>query len=123
MACPYTRARALCQQVGENPDLFPVLWGLWRFYLVRAEYQTARELAAPCLSLAQGVHDPALLLGAHYALGATVYLLGELMPARAHLEQGLALYDRQQHHQLAFRYGMDLGVWCLAYVAWHHWLL
>jgi predicted ATPase len=97
--------------------------GLWRFYLVRAEYQTARKLAEQCLSLAQGVHDPALLLGAHYALGATVYLLGELTPARTHLEQGLALYDRQQYHQLAFRYGMDLGVWCLSYVAWHYWLL
>jgi predicted ATPase len=119
----YTRARELCQQVGETPELFPVLWGLWRFYLVRAEYQTARELAEQCLSLAQRVHDPALLLAAHYALGATVYLLGELTPARAHLEQGIALYDRQQHHHLAFSYGMDLGVYCLSYVAWPLWKL
>ena len=29
----YTRARELCQQVGETPQLFPVLWGLWVFYL------------------------------------------------------------------------------------------
>jgi predicted ATPase len=43
--------------------------------------------------------------------------------ARAHLEQGLALYDRQQHYHLAFRYGMDLGVWCLSYVAWPLWKL
>ena len=33
----YTRARELCQQVGETPQLFPVLWGLWLFYLVRGE--------------------------------------------------------------------------------------
>ena len=26
----YARARELCQQVGETPQLFPVLWGLWR---------------------------------------------------------------------------------------------
>src|SRR5262249_2240671 len=65
----YARARALAQQVGESPDLFPVLWGLWRFYLVRAQYQTARELAEQCLSLAQRVHDSALLLLAHLALG------------------------------------------------------
>ena len=31
----YTRARELCQQVGETPQLFPVLFGLWQFYLVR----------------------------------------------------------------------------------------
>src|SRR5712691_1248298 len=28
----YTHARALCQQVGETPELVPVLFGLWRFY-------------------------------------------------------------------------------------------
>ena len=28
----YTQARALCQQVGETPELVPVLFGLWRFY-------------------------------------------------------------------------------------------
>ena len=39
----YTRARELCQQVGETPQLFPVLWGLWLFYLARGELQTARS--------------------------------------------------------------------------------
>ena len=33
----YARARELCRQVGETPQLFPVLAGLWRFYLVRGE--------------------------------------------------------------------------------------
>jgi TOMM system kinase/cyclase fusion protein len=114
----YARARALSQQVGESPELFPVLWGLWRFYLVRAEYETARELGEQCLSLAQRVQDSALLLLARLALGGTMYLVGELPPARAHLEQGLALYAPQQHRALAFHYGLDLGVWCLSYVAW-----
>ena len=29
----YTQAYALCQQVGETPELVPVLSGLWRYYL------------------------------------------------------------------------------------------
>ena len=37
----YTRARALCRQVGESPQLFPVLGGLIAFYLNRGRYQTA----------------------------------------------------------------------------------
>ncbi len=32
----YARARELCQQVGETPQLFPVLWGLCVFYTVRS---------------------------------------------------------------------------------------
>jgi len=119
----YTRARALCQQVGETPQLFPVLWGLWRFYFVQAKYQIARELGEQCLSLAQRVQDQALLLVAHYALGITVCFLGEVTLARTHLEQGLTLYAPQEHRHLAFRYGLDLGVWCLSYVSWPLWLL
>ncbi len=49
----YVRARALCQQVGESPQLFPVQLGLWVFYNVRAEYHTARDLAEQMLTLAQ----------------------------------------------------------------------
>jgi predicted ATPase len=119
----YARARELSQQVEESPELFPVLWGLWRFYFVRAEYQTARDLAEQCLSLAQRVHDTALLLLAHQVLGATVYYRGEVTLGRVHLEQGLALYDPQEHRPLAVRYGLDLGVWCLSYVAHPLWLL
>src|SRR5262249_44338982 len=119
----YARARELAQQVEEGPELFPIVWGLWRFYFVRTEYQTARELAEQCLSLAQRVHDTALLLLAHQVLGATAYYLGEVPLGRVHLEQGLALYDPQEHRPLAFRYGLDLGVWCLSYAAIPLWLL
>src|SRR5207244_3640306 len=110
-------------QVGETPQLCPVLFGLWRFYLVRAEYQTARELAEQCFSLAQRVHDSALLLEAHFALGVSLLWLGEMAPAHAHLEQSIALYDPQEHRVLAFRAGIDLEVWGLSHAAWALWLL
>ncbi len=119
----YARARELCQQVGETPQLFWVLGGLWQFYLVRAEYQTARELGEQLLSLAQSVQDPALLLAAHRALGEPLFLLGELALARAHQEQGIALYNLQQHRSLAFLYGLDPGVMCLNHAANVLWLL
>ena len=40
----YDRARELCAQVGDTPQLFPALWGLWLFYTMRGELLTAREL-------------------------------------------------------------------------------
>src|SRR5262249_31293899 len=42
----YTRARELCRQVGETPQLFPVLLGLRLFYSARAEHKTAGELGS-----------------------------------------------------------------------------
>jgi predicted ATPase len=119
----YTRARELCRQIGETPQLYPVLQGLWGFYLGRAQYQTARELGEQCLTLAQRVQDPALLMPSYNALGETLRLLGEFAPARAYLEQGLTLYDPQQHRSLAFLHGVDPGVDCLSIAAFVLWYL
>jgi predicted ATPase len=66
----YTQAYALCQQVGETPELFPVLFGLWRFYNNRAQLHTAREIGETLLRLAQHANDPTLAVVAHQALGA-----------------------------------------------------
>jgi predicted ATPase len=119
----YARARALCQQVGETPQLFQVLRGLWYFYLHRMELQTARELGEHLLTLAQQVGDSALLLEAHSVLGNTLNYLGEFTASQAHLAQGIALYDPQQHRAHAFRYGRDPGVVCRYYASVTLWYL
>jgi class 3 adenylate cyclase/predicted ATPase len=119
----YSQARALCQQVGEAPELAPVLLGLWLFYLVRPQLHTARELGETLLRLAQRAHDPALSIVAHYALGVTRFFLGGLPAARTHLEEGIAIYTPDQCGAPVFRIGYDLGVGCRAYAARTLWLL
>src|SRR5258705_10780786 len=47
----YARARALCAQVGETPQLFPTLWGLWRFYKDPGGVSTAREVREQIITL------------------------------------------------------------------------
>jgi predicted ATPase len=69
------------------------------------------------------IQDSAFLVVAHRALGNTLYHLGELARARDHLEQGMALYDPQQHRSLAFLYGQDLAVICRAWDALTLWML
>jgi TOMM system kinase/cyclase fusion protein len=119
----YTQARALCQQVGETPELVPVLFGLWRFYLVRSQLHTARELGDTLLRLARHADDPALAVLAHYALGFTWFNLGALPVARQHLEEAIARYTPDQHRAPIFRIGQDPGVGCRAYAARTLWLL
>ena len=100
----YTRARELCQQVGETRQLFPVLFGLRAFHHVRGEFLAARELGEQLLGLAQREQDPALIVEAYWALGNTLFHLGEFGAAQAHLEQSLTLYDAQRHHSHMFLY-------------------
>ena len=119
----YARARALCRELGDTPQLFPVLHGLWRFYVNRAEFQTARELGEQLLTLAQHLRDRALLLDAHRAVGQTAFWLGDMTRSRAHMEQGIALYNAQQSPTHAVLYVSDSGVVCRSFVAWALWLL
>jgi TOMM system kinase/cyclase fusion protein len=118
----YVRARELCQQVGDAAQLFAVLHGLWLVHLVRGELQMAYELGEQLLRLAQRTHDTTLLMEAHRALGASLFLRGELTPAGTHLEQGSRLYNVERHRALATHYGQDSGVVCLGYAAWTLWL-
>ena len=117
----FTRARELCQLVGDTPQLGPVLWGLQRFHFMRAEHRTAQELAAQLLSLAQHAPAPALLLAAHTALGGALWVQGHLTAAREHLVPELPLVEVPQRRALAFRYGVDPGVLRPVFTAYTLW--
>jgi class 3 adenylate cyclase/predicted ATPase len=120
----YTRARELCEQLGDSPELFPALFGLWLMHLLRGELRKAYELAEPLMRLAQSAHDPALLLYARFAPGDTSFWMGEFLSAKEQLEIAITLYDPERHRLLAFRYGgADAMVMCLSHAAWILWLL
>jgi predicted ATPase len=119
----YSRAHYLCQHLEEPHKLFPALRGLWNYYNVRAEYQTSHGLSEQLLALARQVQDPAMLVAAHHALGATLFSLGAVAPAHTHCAQGIELYDPQQYRAYVFLYGVDSGVVCHRYAAWALWYL
>ena len=120
----YTRAHVLCRELGESPDLFPALWGLFLFRIARGEIQTALNLGGQLLGLAQRAQDPALLLQAHHALGPTYTLVGDWASARTHLDQAIAHYDPREHRTHAFLYGgHDPCVCCLGFAAKSLWML
>jgi predicted ATPase len=122
----YARARVLCAQVGETPQLFPMLRGLGTFYHSRGALQTALELGEQLLRLATQADAPTPRLVAHDQLGATLFYLGDYAAARTHLEQGIAHTDRMGQRTLLVHYHAHgtscLGrvvnaLWCLGYPA------
>jgi len=99
----YSRARELCERLGDPPELFPALWGLWLIHLLRGELRGGYELAEQLLTRAQGARDPALLMYAHVALGNTLLFMGHLLSARERLELAISLYDPERQRPIAFR--------------------
>jgi class 3 adenylate cyclase/predicted ATPase len=117
------RALELCRRsAADTPALFRALHGLWFVYHIRAELLIARDLGEQLLDLARRVQDPELLGYAHFGMGDTLFWFGELISARAHLEQGIALYDPEWDRSSAFRYGFNCNSNChlfLGRVLWH----
>jgi DNA-binding winged helix-turn-helix (wHTH) protein/predicted ATPase len=119
----YARARVLCGQVRQPPQLFPTLRGLWRCYRSRGALPTALELAEELYRLAQEKAAPTHLLEAHDALGQTWFSLGDYAAAWRHFAQGIPLIDLTGQSGQALGQGITPGGTCLAYAALALWSL
>lgn len=115
------RAREICQQLGDPPQLFPVLFGLHGFYLVSAKHQEALEIGQQLLRLAELEQDPIKYLGAHAALGWSFVYLGNPVASREHFEKMIAVYQPEQTREYLATYRWDVsfhGRICLAITLW-----
>ena len=54
----YKRARELCHEIGDAPQLFPVLFGLWEFFQNQGDLEAAVDVAEQMLGLAQSGRRP-----------------------------------------------------------------
>ncbi len=114
------RARALCEHIGDERQMFRALVGLWNFYWVRGELSTARDVAGQLLGLAERANDPVREIRAHAAMGEILFHTGELAESHRHLQRGVALYESVPKHSFATQ---TPQVACLCYAAWASWHL
>ena len=119
----YSRARELCRQVGETPDISEVLWGLRTYHNLRAEFQIALEIGEEFLRLSERLPYPNLAMRGHWAMEASYSQMGEFTLAIEHFEKALSLYDPKQHLDDSFLYGLNPGVAMPSFACWALWCL
>ena len=119
----YTRAEELCKLIGETPQLFSVMWGLWAYYNIGAQHPTALEHGEALLRLAERDQETTRLVTGHYTVGGTSFFMGNMVASRDHLTRAVAYYDPQQHHSLATLYGHDTGTGSRIFLALTLWTL
>jgi hypothetical protein len=124
------RARVLIEQAeaqGEAPEdpllLFSTLYGLWSANYVAFNSDVMRDLAAHFLGLAKKRGTTFPLVAAHRIMGSSLASAGLFAAARTHYDQGLALYNRDEHRQQAMRFGVDLAVSILSHRSRALWFL
>jgi hypothetical protein len=107
----FSRARQLTGRVANAAERFPILWGLWLYYLDHGPLDTAREIADEMSELARQAPDSVHVLQAHHAQWPTMFLLGDMAATEDYTARGIAVYDCERHAALALRYGAhDPGV-------------
>lgn len=129
----YSRARSISEALDDSSGIFPALRGLWVYHFIKADLSKAKEVAFQLLDLAErtlkneaqtSIEDPeGLLIEAQRALGMTCLYLGEYNAACDHIEQAIALYDRQRHASHMERFGVDPWVVSASYRAHILWFL
>lgn len=119
----FARARAICQELGDTPHLFPVLFGLFLYYMVRGDGASTEALVHQLETTASGVGDSEFTLEAHTARAAISYWEGRFTTCQAHILKARVLYDpaRHRHHPLV--YGQDPLAYGYCYGALTLWFL
>jgi predicted ATPase len=119
----YTRAQALCYQVGEVPQRFRALWHLVAFHRAQGQLHTASEMSRQLCTLAQGQPDTGLVLESHVAMGELAFYRGDPIAARIHLEQSLRLSDTWQPSTTPCLGGQEPRVTALTWLVQLLWAL
>ena len=88
----FARALTLCRELGNDDEIFPVLYGLWVHRLNRAEYAAAGETAREFMERAEQGKDAGVILTGHTLVGSVWLMQGRFAAAREAYERTIALY-------------------------------
>jgi class 3 adenylate cyclase/tetratricopeptide (TPR) repeat protein len=112
-----TRARELCDRLGNVAELFPVLRGLCTFHIVSSDLTNAEELGRLCLRIGEQTGRPEYRIEGDTPLGYILFSRGAFRQAQFHLERAIRTYDEHRGRELVFPTEQDPRVACASLVA------
>jgi tetratricopeptide (TPR) repeat protein len=118
----YERARQLGEEIGETRQLFTVIRGLLTCYVSRVELDTAVELSARLLKLAEESGDPLRRMLAHHQAGLLQMFRGRQAESLRHMREALTYTGPGVDRDLATLYQSDPQVLARTWGAWPLWL-
>ena len=106
----FTRARALCQQLGNPPELFPVLWNLGFFNMIRGDLALVRDQTATLRRQAEQLARPAFLMAVDHLAGVAAEFTGDFVESSRLLERAREQHVPAQHEAYNEMFGIDPGM-------------
>jgi predicted ATPase len=119
----YSRARVLCERLGEAEPLVATLSGEFVYYFVRGDYPMMQRLSDEARQVSERLPKPVVRLASHRLAGITAMHFGAFSKARSEFETILRLYDARQHRSQPVHYVHNPKVSALTYLALVLWVL
>jgi class 3 adenylate cyclase/predicted ATPase len=112
----YERARELCRQRADHPELPAVLYGLYVYHLHRSGVHAGYEVAEELVGLAERRQDPTACAVGHRSLGNCELHRGNQQRALVHFDRALAFSDQADRRSPMFLFGSDIRVASLNFI-------
>ena len=119
----FMRARTLCLRLGDIPEYFQALFGLWGHSWMGGKNDDAIRMADEFLSRARVLSDPVRLMVAHRMMGSTLLTVGDFQPSAHHFEETIKLSAIKEKQPLYSRYMVDPQAASLLLLSWDLWFL
>jgi predicted ATPase len=100
----YKRAMTTCARLDDGAKSFPIVYGFWRFYLLRADYAQARVLSEDLMRIAGLSTDEASAVTANRAVGSTSFYTANFGQALRHLERTAGIHPHPELRKTVLSY-------------------
>jgi predicted ATPase len=115
--------RQLFSSGGASAQLSNMLYLLLLFDLFSGRINASQETAQQLLKIAEDLADPALIMEAHRAMGATMVEQGKCVEAIEHFDIASGLYPAHRNHRHILTIAHDCKVICECFAARALWAL
>jgi len=119
----FSRARTLCLRLGNIPEYFQALFGLWGHSWMGGKNDDALRLADEFLSRSRALSEPVPLMVAHRVMGSTLLTIGEFQSSAEHFEESIKLSISKGKQPLSSLYMVEPQVASLLLLSWDLWFL
>ncbi len=119
----FLRARTLCLRLGNIPEYFQALFGLWGHSWMSGKNDEALHMADEFLSRSRALSDPVPLMVAYRVMGSTLLTIGEFRSSANHFEEAIRLSLSKGKQPLYNLYMVEPQAASLLLLSWDLWFL
>jgi class 3 adenylate cyclase/tetratricopeptide (TPR) repeat protein len=119
----FSRARTLCLRLGNIPEYFQALFGLWGHSWMSGKNDEALHMADEFLSRSRGLSNPVPLMVAHRVMGSTLLTIGEFQSSANNFEEAIRLSLSKGKQPLYNLYMVEPQAASLLLLSWDLWFL